>query len=91
MSDYNNSRRKFIKAAAYTAPVILTLQAAPTFAKSGSHMHDRKCGHQNSNYGSKLKARFGSRMGSKLKPRRGSKMGSKLRPKFGSKLARRRR
>jgi len=36
MSNHNNSRRKFIKAAAYTAPVVLTLKAAPTFARSGS-------------------------------------------------------
>jgi len=36
MSEHNESRRKFIKATAYTAPVILTLKAAPTFAKSGS-------------------------------------------------------
>lgn len=36
MSEHNESRRKFIKATAYAAPVVLTLKAAPTFAKSGS-------------------------------------------------------
>jgi len=36
MSDQNDSRRKFLKAAAYTVPVVLTLKAAPSFAKSGS-------------------------------------------------------
>jgi hypothetical protein len=30
------SRRDFIEKAAYVAPVILTLQAAPTIAKAGS-------------------------------------------------------
>ena len=38
MSNHDNSRRKFIKAAVYTAPVVMTLKAAPSFAKSGSHM-----------------------------------------------------
>ena len=36
MKDHNSSRRKILKAAAYTTPVILTMNAAPTFAKSGS-------------------------------------------------------
>lgn len=44
MSKYNSSRRKFIKAAAYTAPVIMTLNAAPSFAKGGSNMsRNRSC------------------------------------------------
>ena len=30
------TRRKFVKRAAYIAPVILTLAAAPAYAKSGS-------------------------------------------------------
>jgi hypothetical protein len=30
------SRRRFLEKAVYMAPVILTLQAAPRFAKSGS-------------------------------------------------------
>jgi len=30
------SRRDFLKKAAYTAPVILTMSAAPAFAKNGS-------------------------------------------------------
>jgi hypothetical protein len=32
----NNSRRNFIKRGAYVAPAILTLAAAPEFAKAGS-------------------------------------------------------
>lgn len=44
MSEHSVSRRKFITAAVYTAPVILTLKAAPTFAKSGS-MPGRHRGH----------------------------------------------
>lgn len=43
MSNHDNSRRKFIKAAVYTAPVVMTLKAAPSFAKSGSHMSDISC------------------------------------------------
>lgn len=31
-----NGRRDFIKKAVYTAPVILTMAAAPSFASSGS-------------------------------------------------------
>ena len=30
------SRREFVKKATYVVPVILTLQAAPSFAKAGS-------------------------------------------------------
>lgn len=30
------NRRQFVKKAAYVAPAILTLKAAPAFAKSGS-------------------------------------------------------
>ena len=57
MSEHNESRRKFIKAAAYTAPVILTLKAAPTFAKSGSLLcppkgqHRRHQGHNGRHQG----------------------------------------
>ena len=36
MSSHNDSRRKFIKVAAYTAPVVLTMKAAPSFATGGS-------------------------------------------------------
>ena len=36
MSKQNQSRRKFVKKAAYAAPVILTLAAKPEFAKAGS-------------------------------------------------------
>ena len=37
MSDNKwNSRRDFLKKASYTAPAILTISAAPAFAKNGS-------------------------------------------------------
>jgi hypothetical protein len=80
MSEHNDSRRKFIKAAAYTAPVILTLKAMPSYACSGS-MRPR-CGSKTH------KTRVGSnrpRMGSN-RPRMGSnrpRMGSN-RPRMGS-------
>ena len=34
--DHQKSRRDFLKKVGYTAPVILTMKAAPAFAKSGS-------------------------------------------------------
>jgi hypothetical protein len=43
-SDHQKSRRDFLKKVGYTAPVILTMKAAPAFAKSGSgitHCKDR--------------------------------------------------
>lgn len=36
MTELNSSKRKFLKTAAYAAPVILTLNAIPSFASSGS-------------------------------------------------------
>lgn len=36
MPNHDESRRSFIKKVAYTAPVILTLNAMPAFAKNGS-------------------------------------------------------
>lgn len=36
MTQLDTSKRKFIKAAAYVAPAILTLKVAPTFASGGS-------------------------------------------------------
>lgn len=36
MTQLDSSRRKFIKAATYVAPAILTLKVAPTFASGGS-------------------------------------------------------
>lgn len=36
MSTSSESRRDFVKRAAYVAPAILTLAAAPDFAKAGS-------------------------------------------------------
>ena len=35
-TQHRSSRREFVKKAAYVAPAILTLKAAPAFAKSGS-------------------------------------------------------
>ncbi len=35
-SDHQKSRRDFLKKAAYTAPVILTMKAVPAFARNGS-------------------------------------------------------
>ena len=40
MTDHNSSKRKFIKAAVYVAPAILTLKAVPSFASSGSKRGD---------------------------------------------------
>jgi hypothetical protein len=34
--EHSNSRREFVKKAAYMAPAILTLQAAPAYVKAGS-------------------------------------------------------
>ncbi len=36
MSEHNPSRRDFLKKTAYVAPVVLTLQAAPSLAAVGS-------------------------------------------------------
>jgi hypothetical protein len=36
-----DSRRGFVKKAAYVAPAILTLAAAPAFAKAGSEKHEK--------------------------------------------------
>lgn len=36
MTQLDTSKRKFIKAATYVAPAILTLKVAPTFASGGS-------------------------------------------------------
>ena len=36
MSTNETGRRQFVKKAAYIAPAILTLKAAPSFAKPGS-------------------------------------------------------
>jgi hypothetical protein len=42
MRTSDDSRRGFVKKAAYVAPAILTLAAAPAFAKSGSEKHEKK-------------------------------------------------
>lgn len=36
MTEHDLSKRRFIKAATYIAPVILTLKVSPTFASGGS-------------------------------------------------------
>lgn len=36
MTEHDSSKRRFIKAATYIAPVILTLKVAPTYASGGS-------------------------------------------------------
>ena len=36
-NEHQKSRRDFLKKAAYTAPVILTISAMPAFASNGSH------------------------------------------------------
>jgi hypothetical protein len=73
MSEHNDSRRKFIKAAAYTAPVVLTLKALPSYACSGSQRPGCGCKTHKTRVGSDM-PRMGSnkpRMGSN-KPRMGS-------------------
>jgi hypothetical protein len=40
MEEHDASRREFVKKAAYVAPAILTLQAAPAYVKAGSHKGD---------------------------------------------------
>ena len=42
MDSNSTSRRDFVKKAAYVAPAILTLEAAPAYAKSGSEKPDKK-------------------------------------------------
>ena len=37
----SESRRDFVKKAIYVAPVVLTLAAAPAFAKTGSDKKDK--------------------------------------------------
>jgi hypothetical protein len=38
---HSDSRREFVKKAAYVVPAILTLQAAPAYAKKGSGKDDK--------------------------------------------------
>lgn len=42
--DHQKSRRDFLKKAAYTAPVILTMTAAPAFARNGSYCLPKRKG-----------------------------------------------
>lgn len=42
MTPTNETRREFIRRTAYTVPVILTLPAAPAYAKSGSEKERQK-------------------------------------------------
>jgi hypothetical protein len=41
ISKHGTSRREFVKKAAYIAPAIITLQAAPSYARAGSEKHHR--------------------------------------------------
>ena len=41
MNKRNQSRREFVKKAAYIPPAVLTLAAAPAFAKTGSYKDPR--------------------------------------------------
>lgn len=43
MNNPSNARREFLKKTAYAVPVILTLQAAPAIAKTGSPVSKVKC------------------------------------------------
>ena len=49
-NNYDESKRKFIKAAAYVAPAILTLKAIPSFASTGSGRGDH--GNRRGDHGS---------------------------------------
>ena len=49
--EHQESRRDFLKKAAYTAPVILTMAAAPAFATYGSAHMDYKQGSRVSHKG----------------------------------------
>jgi hypothetical protein len=40
-SEHSSSRREFVKKAAYMAPAILTLQAAPAHVKAGSEKNEK--------------------------------------------------
>ena len=41
MDEFMQSRRSFVKRAAYMTPAVLTLAAAPEFAKAGSIKDDK--------------------------------------------------
>jgi len=49
MNDQNNGRRNFIKKAAYIAPAVMTLAAAPSIAQSGSGAGSNSGGGNNGN------------------------------------------
>ena len=42
ISEHGASRREFVKKAAYIAPAIITLQAAPSYARAGSEKEKEK-------------------------------------------------
>lgn len=48
MSDLNKARRKFIKTAAYAAPVVMSMKATASFANTGSDYNRMNC---NNGYG----------------------------------------
>jgi hypothetical protein len=42
ISKHGTSRREFVKKAAYIAPAIITLLAAPSYARAGSEKDERE-------------------------------------------------
>jgi hypothetical protein len=42
ISKHGTSRREFVKKAAYIAPAIITLRAAPSYAKNGSNKDEQR-------------------------------------------------
>jgi len=44
ISKHGTSRREFVKKAAYIAPAIITLRAAPSYAKAGSEKEKKNPG-----------------------------------------------
>lgn len=71
MSTSNESRRDFVKRAAYVTPAVLTLAAAPEFAKAGSNKWGG--GGKDKDRGGKNKGKDKDRVGIQLRVRVGGK------------------
>ncbi len=72
--EHQESRRDFLKKAAYTAPVILTMAAAPAFASNGSpRVRDRNKGSHSGNKGSHSGNKGSSRSDKGSKGSKGSR------------------
>ncbi len=57
--EHNPSRREFVKKIAYTAPVIMSLNALPAFAKSGSYLPSKSHReHREHHFGRNLRFHF---------------------------------